>query len=82
MTATVSSPFGSPLHIRNAPLPADRPPYSGVPKKSAFKTNVITVGRRVADRAAAPLLDVRLSRGIASAPFYLLSWPRGRDTPY
>jgi pyridoxine 4-dehydrogenase len=35
----------------------------------------------LADRTAAPLLDVCLSRGVAFVPFCPLGWPRGRDNP-
>ena len=35
----------------------------------------------LADRTAAPLLDVCLSRGIAFVPFCPLGWPRGQDKP-
>jgi pyridoxine 4-dehydrogenase len=35
----------------------------------------------LADRTAAPLLDVCLSRGIAFVPFCPLGWPRGQDNP-
>jgi pyridoxine 4-dehydrogenase len=35
----------------------------------------------LADRAAAPLLDACLSRGIAFVPFCPLGWPRGQDNP-
>jgi pyridoxine 4-dehydrogenase len=35
----------------------------------------------LADRTAAPLLDVCLSRGIAFVPFCPLGWPRGADNP-
>ena len=35
----------------------------------------------VADRAATPILDACLSRGIAFVPFCPLGWPRGQDNP-
>ena len=35
----------------------------------------------LADRTAAPLLDMCLSRGIAFVPFCPLGWPRGLDNP-
>ena len=35
----------------------------------------------LADRTAAPLLDVCLRRGIAFVPFCPLGWPRGQDNP-
>ena len=35
----------------------------------------------LADRTAAPLLDVCTSRGIAFVPFCPLGWPRGQDNP-
>jgi pyridoxine 4-dehydrogenase len=35
----------------------------------------------LADRAAAPLLDLCLHQGIAFVPFCPLGWPRGQDNP-
>ncbi len=50
---------------------------------AALGTEIVCVQNlfHLADRTAAPLLDVCHSRSIAFVPFCPLGWPRGQDTP-
>jgi pyridoxine 4-dehydrogenase len=50
---------------------------------AAAGTEIVCVQNmfHLADRTAAPLLDVCLRRGIAFVPFCPLGWPRGQDNP-
>ncbi len=50
---------------------------------AAAGTEIVCVQNlfHLADRTAAPVLDVCLSRGIAFVPFCPLGWPRGQDNP-
>ena len=50
---------------------------------AAAGTDIVCVQNlfHLADRTAAPVLDVCLSRGIAFVPFCPLGWPRGQDNP-
>ena len=50
---------------------------------AALGTEIVCVQNlfHLADRTAAPLLDVCLSRSIAFVPFCPLGWPRGQDNP-
>ena len=50
---------------------------------AAAGTEIVCVQNmfHLADRTAAPLLEVCLRRGIAFVPFCPLGWPRGQDNP-